>query len=298
MRVFLLAAFFAVPVLAHAQMLLVNPRAENPDLLQFNSEFIARNGVKSVNGQAWVKRKNQPMLPLDRYYIYRFGEEGRMAYSNNSFGKPGSGMDTASVMYSYDANGRLLQELHNDLNGYYALRNGYDAQGHLARVENVRIENLGTNRYHFVEGASTVISDEQFQYATLNDTTWRVTWLNDRGLPYSEQTFTKNKLGYLRQIDQRNLITQRLGRTMFDYDAKGRLAERNEQPDLGIQHWTSWKWAYDAAGNPQTRDVLHDGIMAQHSEYLYAEGTLFLKAVITNDNETGVIDIVRYEVSR
>lgn len=282
----------------HAQMLLIEPGTEDPDVLRFNTGFIARNGVKSVSGQAWVKRDNRPMLPLERHFLYRFGEEGRLGYSNNSFGKPGSGIDTASVLYSYDGEGRLLQELHNDLNGYYALRNEYDRQGRPVHVSNVRLENLGGDRYRFVEGAATIISDERYEYRALNDTAWQKTWLNDRGRPYQEETFMQDRLGYLRQVERLNLITRRRGRLTFTYDEKGRLAERNEQPDLSIQHWTTWKWTYDQAGNPLTRDLLRDGILARHGEYLYAEGTLFLKAIITKNEETGVIDIIRYETER
>lgn len=297
-KILLLLCAFTGSFIVNAQMLLVEPGADDPMLLRFNPEFIARNQVTSVKGQLWTKRDGRPMLPQDRFFLYRFGDGGLLGYSNNSFGKPGSGIDTASVMYSYDNKGSLLQELHNDINGYYALRKEYDAKGHPIHVTNVRMENLSSDRYRFVEGASTVISDERYEYATLNDTMWRKTYLNDRGRPYQEETFTKDKLGYLREIEMHNLITQRRGRTTFIYDDRGRLAERAEQPDLGAQHWSSWAWTYDTAGNPLTRDLSRNGALMRHSEYLYAEGTLFLKAIITKNNETGLIEIVRYETAR
>lgn len=282
----------------HGQMLLIQPGTDNPTELRFNPEFVARNGLKSVAGQAWVKRNNEPMLPLDRHFLYRFNETGRLGYSNNSFGKPGSGMDTASVMYTYSPEGRLIQALHNDIHGFFALRQEYDREGRVERTRNVRLENLGTDRYHFVEGASTTISDESYRYQKLNDTVWMKTWLNDRGRPYQEELFTSDGLGYLRQVDRRNLITRKRGRITFTYDENGRLAGRSDQPDLGIQHWSTWTWTYDKAGNPLTRDLFRDGVLASHSEYLYAEGTLFLKAILTRNDETGVIDIIRYDTER
>lgn len=283
---------------AHAQMLLVEPGADDPMLLRFNPEFIARNHVTSVKGQLWTKRDGRPMIAQDRFFLYRFGDGGRLGYSNNSFGRLGSGIDTASVMYSYDSKGGLLQELHNDINGYFALRKAYDANGRPVHVTHVRMENLSSDRYRFVEGANTVISDERYEYTTLNDTMWRKTYLNDRGRPYQEETFTKDKLGYLRAIEMHNLITQRRGRTTFSYDAMGRLAERAEQPDLGTRRWSNWAWTYDATGNPLTRDLSRNGALTRHSEYLYAEVTLFLKAIITKNNETGLIEVVRYETAR
>lgn len=298
MRKLLLAVACQATLLANAQMLLVEAGADDPSILRFNPEFIARNGVKSVSGQQWNKRDGRPMMPLDRFFLYRFGERGRLGYSNNSFGKPGSGVDTASVMYAYSDSGQLLHELHNDINGYYALRTEFGPNGRPDRVTNVRMENLGMDRYHFVEGANTIISDERYEYTTLNDTAWRKTFLNDRGRPYQEETYTKDKLGYLREIEKHNLITQRRGRITFTYNDKGRLAERTERTNLADPSATTWSWTYDAAGNPLTRDISRNGVPARHSEYLYADGTLFLKAIITRNKETGLIEILRYETVR
>jgi len=297
-KVLLLFCALTSTVLANAQMLLVEPGADDPMLLHFNPEFIARNSVKSVSGQVWTKQEGRPMVPLDRFFSYAFGDGGRLGSSNSTIGKPGSGGDTASVMYSYDGSGHLLQELHNDVNGFYALRTEYDPVGRPIHVTNVRLENLSGDRSRFVEGNSTIISDERYQYITLNDTMWRKTFLNDRGRPYQEETYTKDKLGYLRSIEAHNLITQRRGRTAFNYDAKGRLAQRMEQTDLGTPANTTWEWTYDMAGNPLARDLSRNGVLMRHSEFLYAEGTLFLKAVLTKNNETGLIEVVRYETAR
>lgn len=298
-RHIILGMLLAASPWAQAQMLLVEAGAEDPGHLHFNPDFIARNGVRSVKGQAWVKREGRPMRALDRHFLYRFGQGGLLGYANNSFGRPGSGTDTASVMYSYDEHGRLLQELHNDIHGYFALRMEYGSTGRPSHVTHVRLENLSNDRYRFVEGASTVISDERYAYSVVNDTAWRRTALNDRGRPYQEETFTQDALGYLRSIEKRNLITQRRGRITFVYDEKGRLAERHEAPDLGKPGRTVWKWTYDSGtGNPLTRDLYRDGELVRHSEFLYTEGSLFLKAVITRNNETGMIDIVKYGTER
>lgn len=294
----LLLCTLVTSVMAQAQMILVEPGLDDPAQLHFNPEFIARNGVKSMKGRAWKKPDGRPMVPLDRFFLYRFGPDGSLGYSNNSFGKPGSGIDTASVMYTYNNKGDLLQELHNDINGYFSLRKEFDEMGRTVHVTNVRLENLSGDRYRFVEGTNTVISDERYTYAGLNDTTWTKTFLNDRGRPYREETWTKNRSGYLLTVGGLNLITQKRDRTAFSYDGHGRLAERAEQPDLAKQNWTNWKWTYDAAGNPLTCDMLHNGGLVKHGEFLYAEGTLLLKAIITKNNETGMIDIVRYETER
>src|SRR5690606_7656695 len=115
----------------------------------------------------------------------------------------------------------------------------------------------------------------------------------DRGRPYLRQTFTRDANGYLLRIEQVNLITQRRGLTSFTYDAKGRLAERREQADLGKPHWTSWQWTYDAAGNPLTWDQGRDGTTVRHGEFLYEDGNMCLKATVAKNYDTGLIEIVQ-----
>lgn len=295
--VMFIACLMACSVL-NAQMLLVDATAERPTSLTFNPDFIARNGVKSVTGQDWTKRDGRPMVARNRYYLYRFGDRGLLGYSNNSFGKPGSGVDTASVLYANGSDGRLLEELHNDPNGWYSIRREYDIGGKPVRATHVRIENLSSDRYRLEPGATTIVSDETFEYTAINDTSWRKTFMNDRGRPYQEEVYKYDRLGYLRAVEGRNLITQRMGRTTFAYDANGRLGERVDVSDLGAPHPETWRWTYDRAGNPLSRDFLRDGTPVRHSEYVYAEGTLFLKAVITRDLETGLIEMVRYETGR
>ena len=94
-----------VPVLLAAQQLLVPASAEVQDELVFNPAFVARNSVRSISGTLLVKREGQPMRERNEKHLYRFDEQGRITYSNISFGHPGSGRDTASVGFFYDAKG-------------------------------------------------------------------------------------------------------------------------------------------------------------------------------------------------
>lgn len=287
-----------LPAPLAAQVLRVEAGTDDPMALHFDPAFIARNRVTSISGQASVKRDNEPIRPRSERVLYRFGPDGRLTHHDRSFGRPGSGLDTASVAYTYNAQGTLTEQLRNDLNGYYALRDELDAEGRPVREVYVRIENLGSDRYLLQPGAITTISDERFSYATVNDTAWRKTYLNDRGLPYREQTFCKDRYGYLRSIQDRYVITERRGTIAFRYDEKGRLIERIEQPDLREPHTIKHIWRYDAAGNPVRCDLWHDDRQVSHTEYVYEETTMLLKAVLTQDLDTGMIAIMRYTTQR
>lgn len=292
----LITSLFAV--LLHAQQLLVPATIEDPEELTFNAAFIARNGIRSIDGKQLVKREGRPMEERKEKHLYRFDEQGRIVYGNTSYGRPGTGRDTASVGYFYDAKGRLVQRLRNDLTGHFAYEITTDTLGRIVRQTYVRIENLGPDRYHLVPGNRTVISDEQMRHTAINDTAFSCTWLNELGLPYREQVHQRDRYGYLRIIDDRYLITGRRGRTTFGYDEKGRLAERIQQTDLNKADSTRRTWQYDAAGNVLSGDLWHNDRLREHDEYLYEETTLLLKALITKDEDTKIIHVVRYTTER
>ncbi|MEO8589306.1 MAG: hypothetical protein ABI432_08070 [Flavobacteriales bacterium] len=283
--------------LLHAQALVILPGTDDPNALHFNERFIERNRVASIVGQKMIKRDNMPMQEQKEKYLYRFDEQGRPVYSNNSFGQPGSGRDTASVTYTYNEQGQLVRRLRNDLAGHFTYTTERDADGRVVRETYSRVENLGTDRYTLVPGLTTEISDEHFSYSTLNDTTWRKLYLNNLNLPYREQTFVSDHHGYLRSIEDRYLITERRSRTSFTYDHNGRLAERVEQPDLDRPRKLRHTWLYDAAGNVISGELWHDDRQMTHVEFLYEEQSMLLKARLTKDMETGQINVVRYHTT-
>ncbi len=298
MRRFVLV--FGLLSLGHVrgQVLLVEAGVGDPFELHFNPAFIGRNGVVEINGQPSVKRENEPMREKREKHLYRFDERGRTVYSNNSFGQPGTGRDTASVTYTFDALGHVSEELHNDLSGHYTLTRELDPEARVVRETYTRIENIGTDRYRLIPGARTEISDERFRHETLNDTARKVVFMNSAGLPFREQIWRKDRWGYLREIEDRWLVTGRMGSITFRYDEKGRLAERIERPDLAAPGLTKCEWRYDAAGNVTLGDLSRESGPVLHTEYLYEDGTMFLKATVSKHLDTGLIHVTRYTTRR
>ncbi len=279
---------------AQAQALLILPDVADPDALHFNERFIIRNRVANITGERMVKHDGQPIRTEATRYLYRFDMQGHMTYSNNSFGNPGTGRDTASVTYTYDSAGHVAGRLCNDLAGHFSYRTQNDAEGRPVRETYSRIENLGTDRYDLKPGATTEISDEHFHYTTINDTTWRKTYYNHLDLPYREQTFTRNKLGYLLRIEDRYIISERRSQSSFTYDEGGRLASRTDQRDLARPELVRRTWAYDAAGNVISADLWHGDRQKHHEEFMYEEQTMLLKARLRRDLDTGIINVIRY----
>lgn len=282
----------------HAQMVQVLPGTEDPAELRFNAAFIARNGIASVNGERSVKRDNKPMQPQSERHHYRFDEGGRTVYANHSYGMPGSGRDTTSTTVTFDAEGRERERLRNDLSGHFLLGIERDGQGRPVRQTYSRVANLNSDRYLLQPGTVTAISDEHYRHEQVNDSTARQLFLNELGLAYREQLRITDPRGYLRRIEDRYLVSNRSSRITFSYDEKGRLAERVEQPDMASARTTRRTWTYDRAGNVLSGQLWHDGTQVQQEEYLYEETTMFLKARLTRDLQSGVIHVVRYTTAQ
>ena len=280
------------------QALLILPSAEDPDLPVFNERFIARNGIASFVGERMIKRDGEPMRNERERLLFKFDGQGRLAYTNHSYGQPGTGRDTASVLYYRDEHGRVNRRLRNDLGGYFAYALELDDQGRTVREIYQRIENLSTNRYELVPGLTIEISDERYRYTQVNDTTLRKSYLNNLELPYRDQVFISNTRGYLLRIEDEYLVSRRRGRIEFSYDENGRLAERTEQPDLAQSRITRHRWKYDAAGNVISGEYWLGEKQVNRDEYVYEEATMLPKARLRKDLATGNIHVLKLTATR
>lgn len=278
-----------LPCVSIGQVLLIDPNGD-PGELRFDPVFIQRNHLRTITGDASVKREAQPVRPKDEHYIYRFDANGRLIHHNAAY-KRSWGSDSLAVDLLRDGNGNVLEERRTDVVGRFALRDSLDDHGRPLRRTHVRLTGEPPTL------TEVIISDERYAYVQESDSVMRRTWFNERGLPYREQRTFHDAWGYQRRIEDRNLITGKRGSITFRYSEKGRLAERIEITDLASPNSLKHIWRYDQAGNVTLCDVHRNGVHTRHTEYLYEQGNLYLKAVISKDLETGLIHIVRFSAS-
>ena len=299
----LLLHIACLPCALMAQELIVPPGTGDPMELHFNEVFMARNGIMAIEGVRQLKRDGEPIRGKNEWEEFRFDGSGRTVWSGIFFDRNNAATDTSCVTRIYDARGLLCEQRRNDRSGEFAQRDSLDGEGRCLRRTHVRIQGPVTGGLALMRPLETLISDERFSHTVItvppdSESAWRVTWHNEHGLPYREQTFRKDRWGYLRAIEDRNIITGRQGEVTFRYDEKGRLAERIEQADRSTPAFVKHIWRYDNAGNVTLCDSWRNEKQTRHTEYLYEDGTLLLKAILAKDMETGLIHITRYTTRR
>lgn len=285
--------FLFVAISSFAQQLLVVPENDAAELV-WNEKFIARNSIAEITGKLSAKRDGEPIIPQRERYLYKFDLFGRTIYSNTSFGRPGTGSDTASVHFEYDSSGRIIRKMRTDLNGHFEYNMERDSLHRVIRNTYSRIQNLNTDRYLLKPGEITEIYDERFSYQRSGSDLLKRIHLNDQGLPYREDLFRYNENGYLIEVENVYLISRKRTSEQFAYDNRGRLTQRilhsnrNKKPTRNV-------FTYDSVGNLVKREVWSGEIKTTKEEFLYNTDTALLSARLTQDVQTGVIRIVKFK---
>ncbi|MCB0795895.1 MAG: hypothetical protein KDB88_14265 [Flavobacteriales bacterium] len=281
-----------------AQMVRPDPLAEDHELPGFDPQFITRNGITSIVGIPSVKRVNKPILEEAHRYLYRFDEQGRTIYTNTSFGNPGSGSDTASIVTTYDEEGRVVNRLFKELSGQFSLELHYDSLDRIVRSTYIRLHDRRSARIPEPDSGITIISDEHIRHERWNDTTTMRLYLNADERPYRKQVITTNKDGYVLSIEDGYVISGRRSRTSFTYQERGWLHERTTKIDGDASGPSRLVHSYDVAGNLLASDLYRGDVHTRHDEYLYDDRTMYLKARLSKNMETGMINIIKYTVVR
>ncbi|HQW87038.1 MAG TPA: hypothetical protein PLH93_07630, partial [Flavobacteriales bacterium] len=136
-----------LPMTTAAQMLRVAPTERDVEHPSWDPAFIKRNGITAITGVPSVKPDGRPMRELPERLLHRFDGEGRLVYSNSTRGRPGTGLDTTSVAWTYDDAGRAVAQLRTDLAGHYLLETTLDSLGRPVSETYVRVANTGPDRY-------------------------------------------------------------------------------------------------------------------------------------------------------
>lgn len=285
--------FFLISVFGYAQM--IDNRQSNAftDEPFFNTEFIARNKIKSITGKVSMKRELQPIIEQGIEYYFEFDAKGNttMILSTHiSYERK----DSMIVTFEYDDKGRMTAKRRNDSYGFYSYNYKYDSLDRIIEESYCRDENCGPSKFRFKLGQQFVISTEKYSYVKRSEKENILQYKNYADNVYQEKIYKKDDLGYLTEEITRIVLNGRETKIEYEYDDKGRVKKKKDISEFMGKNEISNFFQYDDFGNLTEEQIVHNGKTKTLRSMIYDKTTYLLSALVSKDMETEVITIVKY----
>ncbi|MCE2713470.1 MAG: hypothetical protein LW688_13185 [Cryomorphaceae bacterium] len=254
----------------------------------FNQEFIRDNGIHKLNGIFTYKKPGEVMRQTDYKYVYEFDTLGRLTASFETRKDDGT-MDTTWNKYVYSEKGELIEHKKGDGKGFTATTFEFDTNSRVIRKSNVReyLDSLGQMQ-------RTVLNSESMTYQ-LYENQFKKIVFNSYGLPYMEEIFRYNELGYLIEREERLIMTSMITTYKYDYTNNGyisSIAGYRYGDEIPVEET---KFTYDDHGNLLDKHIYRAGQYITEFEMLYNEKSKLLTYVLTRDAATNFIMILGFK---
>lgn len=264
---FLLVSFFALlsPYRADAQQIDLGTGDIDFLALPFHQDFIRNNGIIEITVEEQIKRSNQTIRPSGLKKIYSFDQEGR-CIDRSTYRERYGKTDTIFEAYRLSPADNVVQYDRKDRGGYY--REAFERRGDTLTICSYR----GKTR----DELATWMGCEH-QVTTRTGSEEEVTLLNENMLPYRRRTRVFNVEGYLEQMIERYVVSQKVQTTTYTHNDRGKLSFRRRESDKGTEEWS---YTYDEA----------DGAL---KEVLYRlDGALLWRRAVVQDDHGRIAAIL------
>lgn len=233
--------------------------------LPFHQDFISNNRIVEITVEEQIKRSNQSIRPSGLKKIYAFNADGRCT-DRSTYRERYGRTDTIFEAYRLSPTDKVIQYDRKDRGGYY--RESFERRGDTLTICSYR----GKTR----DDLATWMGCEH-QVTSQTERGEEVTLLNENMLPYRRRNMVFNGDGYLEQMTERYVVSQRVQTTTYTYNDHGRLSFRRRESDKVTEEWS---YSYD--------DV--DGAL---TEVLYRrEGELIWRRAIVQDDQGKIAAIL------
>ncbi len=287
MRMILLVFVISLSA-AHAQVLDNRMGKAFTDKPFFNEDFVKRNRLKRLNGTYTYKNDGAAMRETNFKHVFEFDREGRLVSSYETRADDGT-KDTTWNLYEYDEFGFLNVHRKSDEEGFTAVHYTNDSSGRIIKEEYIReIDSNG----RIVRSLS--FNEERCAY-TEYENQLKCTHYNNYDLPYLDEYYNYNDLGYLVSREERIKMTSSVYTYTHEYNDKGKLAsiKKTSNRKSGILEEMTFK--YDELGNLIEKRVYRDGVFTTDIQIIYNSKTKLLSAVLTKQVSTGFMTIIRFK---
>lgn len=225
----------------------------NREQIEFDQEFILRNGIKEIRVDYSKKIPGRPIEALPDQDVMRYDSRGRIL-SKTSIRSTRLGIDTLWNEWVYSGE-LLFAELKKDALGVYRQEIIRNAEGELA----------GYKRYR----NDVLVNEEQYRYAVIGDTLVQQTFINADGLAYKTLTTRKFSDGRLAEQREQFSFTGRVCRLLHDYNEQGWVSECIREDEQGKERTV---YEYSALGEIMKVSYYNGNEMSYGLEILYENG--------------------------
>jgi hypothetical protein len=254
----------------------------------FNQEFIRENKIHFLNGQFTYKKPGEMMRETKYHYVYEFDSIGRLISSFETRKDDGT-QDTTWNKYVYSNDDYLIEHKKGDGKGFTSTIFEYDDQKKNIKESFVReyIDSLGISQ-------RTIMNSEEKTYEYYDRQT-KITVFNSYGLPYLDEFYYYNELGYLIERVQRLKMTSAVLTEKYAYNEKGNIASiktyqlDNEAPSEETLYF------YDENSNLLEKHFYRNGVFITEIEMIYNDKSKLLSYVLTRDVATQFIMILGFK---
>ncbi len=255
----------------------------------FNDGFIKENKVKKLSGYYVYKKRGQLMKETEYRYEYEFNRDGHLISTFETKADDGT-VDTTWNLYDYDANGNLTVHRKTEQDGFNSIYFGYDSLNRIVSEEFKR--EIDTGNHVIIKSLS--FNKETIEYKNPKPRLKR-TRFNSYDLPYLDEFFHYNELGYLVERIERIKMTSDVYTYHYEYNENGKLSAIKKSSNRKDGYLEEMYFRYDELGNLIEKHLYKDGVFTTDYQIIYNSKTKLLSTVITRQVSTGFLMILRFK---
>ncbi len=256
----------------------------------FNETFVKENKLKRLEGYFVYKKQGELMRDTKYKYSYEFDREGHLISTFETRKDDGT-KDTTWNQYEYDALNNLIVHRKTDSEGFTSVHYDYDSLGRVIYEEYTR---------DYIDSSSNMISrsltfnQERSTYADFDKQTKRTRY-NNYDLPYLDEFFNYNELGYLVERTERIKMTSTIYTYSYEYNEQGKLAAIRKASNRQEGYMEEMLFKYDELGNLIEKHLYKNGVFTTDIQIIYNSKSRLLATVITRQVSTGFMMILRFK---
>ena len=254
----------------------------------FNQKFIFENQIKQLSGYYVYKKKGESMKATKYKYVYNFNNLGDLASTFETCPDDGT-KDTIWNIYGYDSQKNLAVHKKTDLDGFTSVYYEYDSLNRVVSEEFKReiISDEDTS-VRFL-----TFNKERLKYFNYDGQTKR-TRFNNYELPYLDEFWNYNDLGYLVERTERVKMTSDIYTYAYSYNEKGKLASIGKSSNRKDGFIEELRFKYDELGNLIEKYIYKNGVFTTDIQIVYNSKSKLVSSIITRQVSTGFLMILRF----